>query len=325
MSKPRSVYAEWLSAITTVDEPRIKSVLDFLSSFDTLKYTNANLHYDYAKWWCQLAQFLYDNREKQLYSDKLEMLFEVDELDKKTNIYWFEVLRACDLLTRVTISTLIKDLSLATGLEGYAQLALMLPAARCASSLVSIRQTVGVCHYLIHVANVNCLYLSATCPQTMKIILKRYHTFRVIGAWLQGLHQLVNAKDLIKAHQWFKTCESMTAGLELTDAAEPILKSAAFFKFYALVHRFVADNKPGIAMAFIREAKKTAGSNFKSCVASLQSLVPDSSAIAVPDSSSPLLRVQVEVLDSVLLVGDSPLSRSPLFVLSQPVSPSAKR
>ena len=94
--KHDNLYAQWLSAVVDLEHEPTTRLLHTLSSFHTLTYLTFNLHYDYARGFCILANFLYSNRDLQLYSDKIDMSWQVCDQTSWVNIYWFEVLRVID-------------------------------------------------------------------------------------------------------------------------------------------------------------------------------------------------------------------------------------
>ena len=88
MSKPaESLYALWLSKIIDLSNPKCIEMLDFMSSFYGLAYKNAGITLRYARYWCILSRFLYQHREQQLYSDKIQMTFLVEERKQKVSAY----------------------------------------------------------------------------------------------------------------------------------------------------------------------------------------------------------------------------------------------
>jgi hypothetical protein len=163
-----SLYAQWLSKVVVLSDAKTAEMLSFMSSFDGLVYKNTGITLKYARAWCILSRFLYHHREQQLYSDKVQMLFLVAERKQQTDVYWFEVARACNLFAHEAMLNLVhQDLEIMRTMgdkQGYADTALRLADDVLATALSSIKVAIGICHYTLRVAALHCKILTTAHP-----------------------------------------------------------------------------------------------------------------------------------------------------------------
>jgi len=310
-----SLYCEWLSSAVDTDEPATRAMLDFMSSFESLEYKNAKLLLLYARHWCHLSRFLFAHREEQLRSDKVQMLFDVAERRQRTDVYWFEVARACDILATETMQNLLQDLEIMAAVEakrGYAETALRLKPHTLTAALISTKAAIGVCHYSLRVADVNCKYLRQCSPKMMDSILRRYQTFRVIGCWLQGVHQLVQCEAPQLAADWFETCKSIATEGNCTGAIAPLLESAIVLLYHGFIHKALRENQRGVALGFMRDVEPSYSAKQDPAVIQAlkiaTALPKGAAAPAVPSAGSPLLKITGRPKLAALELGTSPFS-----------------
>jgi hypothetical protein len=250
------------------------------------------------------------------------MWFHVPEQGRSVDVYWFEVVRACDLLLQHTMHMLIQTLELLHDSKRpcYAQRVLQLSQERCTDALSAIKKAIGVCHYTLSVANVQCIFLREACPDTLSKIRQRYHTLRVLGVWLHARQQLLVTRDYTAAWNEFATCEAIAAAHETTAATKIIVRSSRLLRLYALVHRALRDKQYGVAQARIRDAKqelsdweqadsKPVFDLLIACIGAPDAL----SLVAVPTKSSPLLELHVQIKMNALEIGLSPLPKCPVL------------
>jgi len=310
-----SVYSEWLSSAVDTSVPATREMLDFMSTFDGLHYQNARLALVYARNWCSLSHFLYTHKEEQLYSDKVQMLFDVEERQQRTDVYWFEVARACDLLATETMQNLVQDLDILAAVEakqGYAQTALRLNNQTLAAALNSTKAAIGVCHYTLRIAAAHCKYLRQCSPQLMDSIARRYHSFRVMGCWMQGLHQLLQCEAPQKAADWFETALAIAAENDVTPAVAPLLQSTLVLKYRGFIQKALREGQRGVALGLVRDLEQAASSDAL-VVAALKAeaaLPKAAPPPAIPTVGSPLLKISGHATIKALELGTSPFSDS---------------
>jgi len=310
-----SLYCEWLSSTVDTTQQPARAMLDFMSSFERLEYKNAKLLLLYARNWCHLSRFLFAHREEQLHSDKVQMLFDVTERRQRTDVYWFEVARACDLLATETMQNLLQDLEIMAAVDakrGYAETALRLKPNTLAAALISTKAAIGVCHYTLRVADVNCKYLRQCSPKLMDSIARRYQTFRVIGCWLQGVHQLVQCEAPQLAADWFETCTSIASQGNVTPAVAPLLESTVLLNYHGFIHKALRENQRGMALGFMRDIEPSESAKQDAAVVQalkVATALPKGAAPpAVPGVGSPLLKIAGKPKLGALEIGISPFS-----------------
>lgn len=315
---------DWLSDCIDVNVSITKQTLDEMDEFRNQNKKTFIAHYLYARGWCNLSNFLYANKDKDLYSTCPNMSFEVPEKQSSVNVYWFEVLRAADMLNLISMSDIIRDLRLGTAKESYAAIAPTLNKDKCTTASQHIRLAIGVCKYLLSDACSNCPLLEINCPETIKLTKRRYKTFRVIGSWLQAWHFLFEEKNYTQAHKWFVTCERLSVAtidsVDITDAALPMLHSCGFLKVYCLAYKALGDNSKGVAIAHLRKARAISNGKFEGMLEELTMRTTISLgeiAPAVPDDTHPLVCIKVEPVLTALLCGKDPLNATQLFFLRQ--------
>lgn len=310
------IYTQWLCNALDLSIPSVSKTLDFLDRFEGLQYKNESIYYEYARNWCVLSSFLFNNKERQLCSsNKVKIWFEVPEKRNAVDVYWFEVVRACDLLATATMHTLVRDLDLvpASLPSCYALHSLALPAARCAELLASLKRTIGVCSFVLQVAAVKCVYLRLTCPKALDSITRRYNTFRVVACWLYARHQLVVETKWSLALSAFATCEALGAVLDTTPAAVPLYQSLKLLQTYTLVHQSMQSLHRGVAQAHLRKGKlqivNPTAAECKPLLDVLEVLVattPGAIPPAIPADDSPLLMFKADVNMKMFEAGTSP-------------------
>lgn len=308
-------YSNWLRSIVDCNDKSSATVLRFLSNFDALPYKGVEIVVQYAQHWCVLADFLYANREKQLSSD-VEMLFSVNERNEKTDVYWFEVARACDQAATAASESIVQwmgILPVLTGKTGYAESGLSLTKEVLTKSMALVKDIVGLCHYTIVIANSHCKFLSAA-PELMKSIKKRYHSFRVIGCWIMGMQvlQFSAIKDKeIDACSWFDTSSDLatTDKDQLINAVAPLIQSVALLKSYAYVVRSIANGEKGCATGFARQCSNYRQGNnaFIVRIEAMTTFPSGGFPLIVPKDDSLLLRIPTNPRKDPLIRGTSPL------------------
>jgi hypothetical protein len=248
-----------------------------------------------------------------LFSDKFEMLFSIPERGESSNVYWFEVVRAADELSALTINNLVKELEVPLDgrVHGYFYKAIHMSKERLGETMDSIKKTIGVCHFTSKVAARHCIYLESYCPQAMESIQTRYHTMRTIGCWLQAIN-CIHREQYTDACNWLATAASIGEREKTTAATRPMLESVRLAQLYCLVHKSLQDNQKAIAMAYIGQLKvlveKEPG--HLQILAPLEQLAASLSGTlrsAIPSSNSILLDTSFTVHAHALVQGESPL------------------
>jgi hypothetical protein len=325
------LYSQWLSSVLDPKVAGVRKLLDFMDSFESLPYKNESIYYEYARNWCQLASFLFEHKESQLFSEKVQMWFEVPERKGAVDVYWFEVVRSCDLLATATMHTVVQEMSLlpAAMPACYALHALTMSPARCMALLTTIKRAIGVCHYTLRVAAVNCIYMNSTCPVALASISRRYNTFRIIACWLYARHHICEA-SWEHALNGLASCESLSATLDTTPAAAPLIQSVRPLQAYVLVHRALAQaGQRGVAQAHLRKCLSQQSPLPKACKPlfdALEAAVATPSGglqSAVPDDDSPLLFFKAESNNAFFELGTPPLlGQQPLVRLGTVARPA---
>ncbi len=317
MSHPeQSLYRLWLSSTVNLADKKTAEMLDFMSSFDKLEYKNAGLTLRYARSWCILSRFLYQHREQQLYSDKVQMLFRVDERQQLTDVYWFEVARSCDLYSNEVLLNLLQDMGVIRCLaeeRGYAEVATQLDNSALAAALLNIKSAIGICHYTLTVAALHCKLLQPSAPKLLAGITLRYNTFRVMGCFIQGLHQ-IRLQNAEEAAKWLCTAEHIgKQHSDVAPAVAPLLHSTHMLKLHAFAHKALLDGQRGIALGFSRDASAAAGkgphASFAKSLQNATALPFNAIAPAIPPAGSALLSIASAVQEKALEVGTSPFGK----------------
>lgn len=311
-----SLYVEWLSGILDTKNPHTRRALDTISKYDGLAYKNDSLTYEYARLWCQLSKCLYDHRHEQLFSEKVNMQFYVPEVKQYTDVYWFEVLRACDMSTEATLNSLIQTLGLLidTKQQSHAQHVLNLTKEQGESTMLTIKGAIGLCSYVLKTAVIACPFLQNSCPSLLKTLRARYQTLRVIGFWLIGVQAII-CKEYHIAANWLSTAEAVCKQHTTTKATELPMSTGKFLVQYALLHVAIESKFHSTALGRLREAKKLATvADTKEVIPSLEILTENHAKglnAAVPQENSPLLRFTPVLHTELLQKGTDPLVASP--------------
>lgn len=310
------LYSQWLFSILDTEDAETKVALEFMSSFDKLEYRNANITLRYARYWCQLSKHLYARKEEQLVSEKVQMLFEVPEKKLRTDVYWFEVLRACDLLSAVTMENLVQELQIRASIqnnnEGYAEVALQLDKATMAANLEHVKLAIGVCQYTLKTALLRCTCMREFAPEAVERVTRRYHGLRAIGCWLQGMYQLTVVHNPKTAGDWFETSRDIAAKHATPDCVAPVVLSAGMLILYGLVTKALSDNERGLAQAYLQYSKEPKKNN--ALLQKLQVLAKTPAGApkpAIPEEGSVLLISSFTITENALENGISPLENAP--------------
>jgi hypothetical protein len=312
-----SLYVLWLENVVDTSPPAVRDTLDFMSSFDSLDYKNLAMHTRYAQSWCTLSNFLYEHREQQLYSEKVNMLFTVQERKQKSSVYWFEVAQSALLLATQTMFHAVDCLGImrATAMLAgdYAHIAVDLSTEVLVEVLAKIKVAVGVCRYALHEAAQHCKLLQVCAPQLMHELEKRYHSLRIMGCFAFSLRQLQLAQAQSVA-DWMDTIVHIYTSCGTVPAAVLLIaNSAAAIKFYALVQQALRSGQRGLAVGFARAASSTCTDASRELVRKLEAdtaTVNNLSPQPVPTADSSLLRVRTTVHENALEMGDSPFDQT---------------
>ncbi len=308
------LYAQWLSKVVDLSDAKCVEMLDFMSSFCSLAYKNSGITMKYARCWCILSRFLYAHREQQLYSDKVQMTFLVPERKQQTDVYWFEVARSCDLLAQETMLNLVQDLSIMRAMaqnQGYAETAINLSDDTLATAMSGIKSAIGICHYSLKVAALHCKVLTPSAPQLMADINLRYHSFRVMGCFVQGVYKL-KQKEAQEAANWLATAKMIGEKEEVTPAVAPLLHTIKLLVKYAFAHKALREGQRGVAIAHTRSAERCKGANiaFVERLNAETALPPGATAPPIPDAKGPLLQINCFPHDGALELGTSPFTKA---------------
>ena len=255
-----------------------------------------------------LSKFLYDHREHQLYSEKVHMMFVVEERQQKTDVYWFEVARSALLLSNQTMLNVVHTLRIIEATsqkEGYAHIATSLELPVLGEALAALKATIGVCHYTLKVAAQQCKFLQHCAPQLMTELSKCYHSFRVMGCFVQGLRQL----HLLQAQEvanWMDTAEAIASTHETVAAAvSHITQCTAVIKLHAFAHKALRDGQRGIAVGFARAAALSSKATNPICVQHLATdtaMPHNAAAHPVPPPDSTLLRIRTTIYGALTVL-----------------------
>jgi hypothetical protein len=285
----QSYYGKWLAHVLDVDG-KYKSTINMLSTFDQLEYKGVDQCTRYAKVWCRLAEFLWTHRHLQLYSTRVEPMFRVDRTTS-VNIYWFEVLRACDTLVTTTMQDLTRDLRMLDVTPTKAYAAVVEEDLAVVSSwdkpLQSIRNAIGVCNYTINVAANRCVFMHTYAGMQLQSVQERYQTLRIMGCWVQA-RRLMTTHDYEVAQALFTTVGWMGEQNKHTVMAACFLQSTSYLITICIIKRMVRAGKPGFAVAFAREAALVHASDCSSLADHIARLQPGDAV--VPPKGSPLLK-----------------------------------
>jgi hypothetical protein len=315
-------YSHWLRSIVDLKDKHSAEVVRFVSDFDALAYKSCPLLVQYARYWCLIADFLYENRTKQLSSD-VEILFVVAERNEKTNIYWFEVARACDMAGKEAIQTLVQWLGIIPVVDaktGYAEAGLGLSQKTLNNALDLVKEVVGLCHYTLVVAGETCKYFDRA-PELMQSIKRRHLNLRVIGCWIAGMLELQFPPEIrvseTTAYDLFEVCSDLAAlGKDelYFQSSAPLADSCAILKSYAFVLKSISDGNKGYAKGFAKQCAKHVKTN-PALVARIEAMTRfDGVAPApvVPSENSPLLKIlNVNKPAAPLMKGLNPLTGLP--------------
>lgn len=270
------LYCKWLA--NTLDTQACIGVLHMLSTFDSLDHRGYDECRRYAESWCQLAEFLWDNRHRQLYSSRVEMVFPVGD-DQETNCYWFEVVRACDLLLTTLLAELAQELHTVdllrhsnSGDARYAEIVSRQLSLPWASAFARIRETIGVCHYVTYVAAERCPLLRKHAGLSMDRIRVGYEDLRVIGVWIKGrmLMTVPDEIDYKRAATFFSSAEWMHAHclpaetLRSPEAQATIAcftQSIEYMRCECVLRQMAQAGKVGFAVAYARDHPPAAESD----------------------------------------------------------------
>ena len=302
-------YGKWLANVMDVDG-KYRSVLSMLSGFDQLDYASIDDHYQYAQAWCNLAQFLWDNRQKQLYSTRVQPMFHIDA-ETTINIYWFEVLNACNGLLRSLFELLTRDMHLLEVSHTKLYTCVLQDhdgGINWLRLLTHIKQAIGICHFTIHIAAVRCIYIQTHAEALLADITQKYHTLRIIGAWIQA-NRMMEMKQFEGAERLFATVEALAQQRESASIAASCLQSTSYLKAACTIQRLAHQLKPGLAVGYGRHMV-----NFKHRADQLRlSQLLDSIQCGpedvVPPKRSPLIQaLPIKDIDlDVLKKGSDPL------------------
>lgn len=312
-------YSQWLRLIVDLSDKPSAEFVGFLSGFDGLAYKNCDSLVQYAQYWCVLSDFLYRNRAKQLCSD-VEMLFVIEERGEKTDVYWFEVARACDVAGKEAIQTIVQRLGILPVLDakvGYAETGLSLSKQVLSDALDLIKKVVGLCHYTLVTATATCKYFQMA-PDLMNSIKRRYVSLRVIGCWIVGMlalrFPLEGPADQPTECDMFDACFELASREKetLIAAASLLSESCPLLKSYAFVVKSIAEGQKGCAKGFAKQCEKHAAKN-GTLIARIQAMTQFADVLPppiVPAENSPLLKIPcAKKPHAPLTKGINPLSQ----------------
>ena len=320
MSEDRPcVYSLWLGCILDLTDKPTSDMLQFMSSFDSLQHKSLGILLRYARCWCILSNFLYDNREKQLSSDKLQMLFCVEERQQDTDVYWFEVLRACGLLANETLLNVLQDMRILRCMaekRSFAEIALQLDDDLLSSALINIKWAIGICNYSLRVAALHCKSLQTNAPRVFAAVSLHYQCLRIMGCFIQALHQLRTEGTAQDVTRWLCTVEQIAkqhTGVGLILSC--VLESTQMLKLYAFAQQSLREGQRGLAMGFAGAAQQAASKSAHAGFAQKlqEDMAPPPKAVAppVPPSNSALLTLPCLPHDKALELGTSPFVKNP--------------
>lgn len=317
-------YSHWLRSIVDLKDKPSSEVIGFLSGYDGMSYKSCHLLVKYAQYWCILSAFLYENRLKQLASD-VEMLFVVDELGKKTDVYWFEVARACDMAGKEALETIVQWLGVIPVLDAkisYAETGLALSKKTLNNALSLVKEVVGLCHYTVVTAGETCKFFGMV-PKLMESIKRRYFNLRVIGCWIAGMAELqfppelrISQKNDPTACDLFEVCAEIAASDkdQLFASANLLSESCSILRSYACVKNAIDEGNKGCAKGFAKLCAKQHAKTNPALVARITAITLFENVIpapVVPPENSPLLKIPSSVNKPAapLVKGLSPLSQ----------------
>ena len=307
------LYCKWLSS--ALDTQACLKALQMMSSFDALDHRGYEECRRYAESWCQLAEFLWTNRNLQLYSSRVEMTFRVGK-KQETNCYWFEVMRACDLLLTGLLQDLAHELHTADTTQAndprFAEVIARQLAIPWASAFTRIRETIGVCHYVSFVAAERCPLLQKHAATQMDFIRVGYEDLRIMGVWIKGrmLMTMPDEIDYKKAATYFSSAEWMEENCPVPLSALRVsaytteaftlvrcfVQSIEYMKCECVLRQMAQAGKAGFAVAYVRDHPLATESDRRQIQAVLR-LINDSVdragrkiASLVPPKNSDLLK-----------------------------------
>jgi len=324
-----SLYVQWLSTVVDTTDAATVEMLDSMSCFDSLIRPTTKQYIAYARNWCQLSQFLFAHREEQLYSGKVQMLFDVEERNQRTDLYWCEVARSCDMAANETMVDLLQDLGIMGAVssqqKGYAETALRLTPHQLAKALRITKDAIGACHYTLTKAKLQCKFLASACPVLMASITRRYNSFRVVGCYVAGVYNLLEKKDAQAAADWFATSADIGKSNEVSAGVAPLLLSTSFLIVYAFQQKAVREGQRGIATGLLRELSRFEQIHPSTTERLHQELAVavGSSSVQVPPPGSPLLKIDTHVNPRALEEGTSPF-HEPIAALRRCIVPEAR-
>jgi len=118
--------------------------------------------------------------------------------------------------------------------------------------MLQIKSAIGICHYTLKTALLHCKTLQPCAPNLTENILRNYNTFRVMGCFICGLHQifLLNAAEACK---WLSTADTLgkQCGELIAPAVQSMLDSTHMLKLHALTAKHYIPDCPGSLLNFI--------------------------------------------------------------------------
>ena len=307
----RHSFSVWLSLILDTSKPLASKTLEEMSNFMNNDYHSVKSKINYAIQWCNLSNFLFRHRDKQLRAYKFEMMFEIPESTSYTNLYWFEVIRACEIASFAFLAELVNKLKLTTGTtdESFASSCMQLSMSTREAFQLSLLSVIGCCNYVITEVTHNCIYAEQCSPLALADIKRRHHAMRIIGTWLVGMHHWKDKENYKEAADWFFTCDMLAQGSPdlATGAIQPLCGTALLFKQMCLIEMEIKARERDRASERCRELTKWANGKHANIIQELTTQANSSASFSLGIPDSRLLHVLHVFHRESFLRGTDPL------------------